>query len=189
MVKRVKEKISWVIADSVQLDPIQDIDDFKRIGPLWGSWRTWRSCKTDNVICHDQVKTAEFVQREFQHLCNFYIPESVNASLDRPGNVKVYGGEFVHDIIRPEEIVAMHLAASTSDIVLMLGWNLSALVDNPDRLLANQAQQHRNMIRQALLTYDATQWVVVDHVGPLDPNLANLSNIVTDSLPNVLDFF
>ena len=182
----LREKISWVLSDSVVLDPTLDIGEFKKIGAFWGSWRTWRAFQTDNVICHDQVKTSELIQREFQNLCNLYIPESVSASLDRPPNVKVYAGEFVHDVIRQEEIVAMHLAATTSDIVILLGWDFSALTADTDRLIASQAQHHRNLARQAFINYNQIQWVIVDHKGPVDPNIANLGNIVTDSLDTVL---
>jgi hypothetical protein len=57
---------------------------------------------------------------------------------------------------------------------------------NPDRLSANQAQHHRNLIRQAVMDYAHVQWVVVDHPDPLDPNLINLPNISTDTLQDVL---
>jgi hypothetical protein len=184
--RKVKEKISWVIADSIELDPTQDIDDLKKVGPFWGSWRTWRACQTDNVVCHDQVKVAELVQRNFQKQCNFYIPESVNASLDRPDGVRLYAGEFVHDVIRQEEIVAMHLSATTSDIVLLIGWDLSELTPDADLLSTNQARHYRNMVRQAFLTYDTIQWVIVDHPAAVDPNILNLDNVVVDTLATVL---
>jgi len=184
---RIREKISWVLSDSVLLDPTQDIEQLKRVGAFWGSWRTWRACQTDNVICHDQVKANELIQREFQKLCNLYIPESVNAGLDRPTGVRVYAGEFVHDVIRQEEIVAMHLAATTSDIVIMLGWDLTKLEPNTDRLQASQAQHHRNLVQQAFITYDQVQWVIVDHTGPVDLNLINLDNVVADTLTTVLN--
>jgi hypothetical protein len=184
---RLIEKISWVLADSVVLDPTQNIEDFKRIGTFWGSWRTWRACNTDNVICHDQVKASELVQRNFQNLCNLYIPNSAYVSLDRPDNVKVYAGEFVHDVIRQEEIVAMHLAATTSDIVLMLGWNLTERTPETDRLQNNQAQHHRSLVKQAFLEYNHVQWVIVDHEGAVDPNLAEMDNVVSDTLSTVLN--
>jgi hypothetical protein len=166
--------------------PHIDINRLKDVGPLWGSWKTWRAGQTDNVVCHDQLKASELLQRDFQNSCNFYIPDSVYASLDRPLGVKVYAGEFVHDVIRQEEIVAMHLAATTSDIVLMLGWNLSKLEQDADLLRANQNRHHRNLIRQAFVTYSQIQWVIVDHVEDIDPNLVNLPNVVTDTLLSVL---
>ena len=178
--------ISWVIADSAELDPTQNIDALKRLGPIWGSWRTWRAYQTDNVICHNQVKAAELVKRDFQQRCNFYIPESVNMALGRPAGVRLYAGDFVHDVIRQEEIVALHLAATTSDIVLLLGWDLAKLKPNSDRLAANQAQHHRNLFHQAVKDYSQIQWVVVDHLNPLAPNLQELENLVTDTMDTVL---
>jgi hypothetical protein len=183
---KLLEKISWVLADSVVLDPTQDIEELKRLGAFWGSWRTWRACQTDNVICHDQIKANELIQREFQKSCNLYIPESVNASLYRPVGVKVYAGEFVHDVIHQEEIVAMHLAATTSDIVIMLGWNLTELTPGSNRLHNNQLQHHRSLVRQAILNYNQVQWVIVDHTGTVDPDLTDLDNVVTDTLDSVL---
>ena len=178
--------ISWVLSDSIILDPTQDIDALKNIGALWGSWCTWRACQTDNVICHSQSKATELVKREFQKHCNFYISNSVYSSIGCPSGVRLYEGDFVHDVVRQEEIVAIHLAASTSDIVLLLGFDLTKFSSNPDRLLANQAQHHRNLIRQAVMDYAQVQWVVVDHPDPLDPNLINLENISTDTLQAVL---
>jgi len=178
--------ISWVLADSVILDPTQDIDSLKNIGALWGNWCTWRSCQTDNVICHSQAKAAELVKREFQKHCNFYIPNSVYSSIGCPSGVRLYEGDFVHDVVRQEEIVAVHLAASTSDIVLLLGFDLIELSPDADRLKTHQALHHRNLIARAIKDYQQVQWVVVDHPGPLDPNIANLPNVVTDSLQAVL---
>jgi len=178
--------ISWVIADSAELDPTQNIDTLKKLGPIWGSWRTWRAYQTDNVVCHNQAKADELVRRKFQERCNFYIPDSVNMSLGRPAGVRLYAGDFVHDVIRQEEIVAVHLAATTSDIVLLLGWDLTDLKPGSDRLGSTQLQHHRNLLHQAIKDYDQTQWVVVDHAEPLAPNLQILENLVTDTMDTVL---
>ena len=178
--------ISWVIADSAELDPTQNINALKKLGPIWGSWRTWRAYQTDNVICHSQVKADELTKREFQKHCNFYIPDSVNMALGRPAGVRLYAGDFVHDVVRQEEIVALHLAATTSDIVLLLGWNLAKLKPNSDRLESNQAQHHRNLFHQAVKDYAQTQWVVVDHPEPLAPSLQILENLVSDTMATVL---
>jgi hypothetical protein len=178
--------ISWVIADSAELDPTQNIDALKKLGPIWGSWRTWRAYQTDNVICHNQNKAEELVKRKFHERCNFYIPDSVNVLLGRPAGVRLYAGDFVHDVIRQEELVALHLAATTSDIVLLLGWDLAKLKPNSDRLESNQAQHHRNLFHQAVKDYGQTQWVVVDHLEPLAPSLQVLENLVLDTMATVL---
>jgi hypothetical protein len=178
--------IGWVLADATVLDPTQDLTQLKNIGSFWGSWRTWRACATDNVICHDMKQAETLLKRQFQKQCNFYMPNDIYTALNRPVGVKLYEGKFMHDIDRQEEIVAMHLAASTSDIVLLLGFDLNKLVTDPDRLRANQAQHHRNLIRQVIKDNAQIQWVVVDHLGVIDPNLTNLGNIVTDTMDAVL---
>ena len=183
---RLREKISWVLSDSAELDPTQNINELKKIGPLWGSWKTWRAYQTDNVICHDQVKASELIQRNFQSQCNLYIPDTVYAGLSRPNGVNVYAGEFVHDVIRQEEIVAVHLAASTSDIVIITGWDLTELEPGTDLLRASQLRHHRNLVRQAFINYNTIQWVIIDHLGKIDPNLTNLNNVVVDTLDTVL---
>ena len=178
--------ISWVLADSTPADPAVDITELKRLGAFWGSWRTWRAWQTDNVICHDQSKAAELIKRNFQNNCNFYIPNAVYTSLDRPDDVRLYEGAFVHDVDCQEEIVAMHLAATTNDIVLLFGFDLTELEPNSDKLQSHKAHHHRNHIHQAVKDYDQIQWVIVDHAGDLDPNIANLDNISTDTLQAVL---
>ena len=186
---KIREKLSWVLADTTIFDPADDLNDFKRLGAFWGSWSIWRSCQVDNVVCHDQSKADELIKRNFQNRCNFYVPDSVYVSLERPNGVRVYAGEFVHDVIRQEEIVALHLAASTSDIVLLYGWDLTELElkKDSDRLQANQLMHHRNMVRSALESYNQTTWVIVDHTGSLDPMIAQLDNVVTDTLATVLE--
>ena len=178
--------ISWVLADDAEIDPTQSTEDLKRLGPLWGSWRGWRAYQTDNVICHDQAKVSELIKRKFQQRCNFYIPNSVYTALQRPEGVRLYAGEFVHDVIRQEEIVALHLAATTSDIVLLLGWNLAELKPDSDKLRANRAHHHRNLVYQAFKDYDKIQWVAIDHVDPVDPRLAALPNFTVDTMATAL---
>jgi hypothetical protein len=178
--------ISWVLADSTIADPTLEINELKNLGAFWGSWRTWRAFQTDNVICHDQRKADELVKREFQKNCNFYIPNSIYASIGRPQGVRLYEGAFVHDVDHEEEIVAMHLAATTSEIVLLFGFDLTELPSTSDRLIAHRAQHRRNHIHQAIKQYDQIQWVVVDHVEELDPALTKLPNLVTDTMQAVL---
>lgn len=181
-------KISWALSNLVQLDPMQNVDDLKRLGAFWGSWCTWRACATDNVICYEMSQASELIKRDFHRCCNFYIPNDIYVSLDRPTGVYLYEGKFVHDVIHQEEIIAMHLAATTSDIVLLLGFDLTKLVPDSDRLQSHRAHHHRNLVRQAIKTYQQVQWVIVDHPAPLDPSMSDLPNISIDTLQNVLAF-
>jgi hypothetical protein len=117
------------------------------------------------------------------------MPNSVYTSLNSPDNVRLYEGAFVHDVERQEEIVAVHLAATTSDIVLLFGFNLTELKPNLDRLLSHKAHHHRNLVQQAFITYNHVQWVVVDHPEAIMKELIGLPNLSTDTMENVLTFF
>lgn len=177
--------VSWILSDSVVLDPTLDVDPLKNIGSFWGSWMTWRSCQTDNVICNDPVKANELVKRNFQNTCNFYIPNSVFQQLGRPDNVRLYEGAFAHDVDHQDEIVAMHLVTGTSDIVLMLGFDLTNHAPTPDRLEEHRRQNYRGLIRQAIKDNDHIQWVLVDHQGEIGKDMI-LDNLTVDTMSSVL---
>ena len=87
-------RINWIFADDLVLDPTIDVDQIKNIGATWGSWRTWRGCGTDNVLCHDRSRATELLGRAFQAVCNFHVPKKHYQDLGRPLGVKLYDGDF-----------------------------------------------------------------------------------------------
>ena len=180
--------INWIMANGYVPDPTINLDQLKSCGAFWGGWSTWRACGTDNVICHDTIKAQELVQRAFHTTCNFYLPNSIYMTLGRPPGVQLYEGEFVHDLDNREEIVALHLTAGISDIVLLLGFDLSEVGLSEDRLQRHRQLNHRNLIRQAMKNNVQTQWVLVDHVGPVGKDFEELVNLTQDTLDNVLNF-
>lgn len=182
-------KISWVLADSVLLDPTTNTAKLKEIGSIWGSWLTWRSCQTDNVICHDMSKADELIKREFYKNCNFYIPASMFTSLGQPAGVLCYQGDFKHDVPRQEEIVALHLAASTSDIVLLLGFDFAEFTKLEDRLEEHRATNYRNLIKQVIKNNPKTQWVLIDHANTIATFYQELDNLTQDTMGAVLSMF
>ena len=178
--------INWVLSDSLILDPTISIDQLKNIGSFWGGWRTWRAYATDNVICHNSLKATELLERQFQKMCNLYIPNSLYVTLNRPGGVKLYEGDFMHEVDRQDELAAVHLSATVSDIVLLLGFDLSETEKNPDKLLEHRALNYRNIFRSAIKENPTVQWLLIDHPGKITPELANLENLSTDTLANVI---
>jgi hypothetical protein len=179
-------KISWVISDLAIVDPTINIDQLKSIGSFWGSWRNWRSCQIDNVICNDMIKADELIKRNFQTLCNFYISNSIYTSLGSPSGVQIFEGKFIHDVDRQEEIIAMHLSASTSDIVLLFGFDFREALPNPNRLLEHRAHNYHNLIKEAIKSNAKVQWVVIDHAEPIMPDYKMLTNLTKDNLANVI---
>ena len=179
-------RINWVFADGYQLDPVVEPERLKGIGPTWGSWRTWRSCSTDNVICHDLDKSTELVGRALQAVCNFYVPQRHYQSLNRPLGIKLYDSEFAFEIPHVEDVIALHLVKQSSDIVLMLGFDLSTPVPTGDKLKDTQIKHYHGMIRSAINGSPDTQWVLVDHSRDLDKAYQNLTNLTCDTMANAL---
>jgi hypothetical protein len=179
-------RINWVLSEHIALDPLTDIEAMKNIGSFWGSWSTWRTYQTDNVICHEQKRASEFLKRNFQNTCNFYIPNSVYVSLDRPEGVNLYEGDFKDDTIQSEDIVAMHLAASVSDLVLLVGFDVSEKPKNPDRLAQHRAAVYLHLVKKVIEGNPQVQWVLVDHQGALRKDFTEISNLTTDTLETAL---
>ena len=177
--------INWILANDYVPDPTIDLDQLKTCGALWGGWQTWRASGTDNVICHDTSKARDLIQRAFHATCNFYVPNSAYAMLDRPQGVRLYEGEFVHDLDDHEEIVALHLVAGVSDIVLLLGFDLSEPAQLPDRLQEHRARNYRNLFKQVIQDNYKVHWVVIDHEKAFRKDLAQLQNLSSDTLDSV----
>lgn len=179
-------RINWVYANGHQIDPAVNIDTIKSIGPSWGSWKTWRPCQTDNVICHDLAKCRELMQRAFQAVCNFYIPRGFYQDLGRPLGTRLYDGDFKSDVDDIEDIIAMHLVAASSDLVLLTGFDLGAKELPADPLEKHKLKNRAGLIRSVIVGYPDVQWVLIDHATELDVAYQNLSNLTCDSLKNVL---
>lgn len=179
-------KINWVAAEGYSLDPGIDAESMKNVGPIWGSWTTWRSCSTDNVICSNRSKAADLIKRSFQKNCNFYVPEQFNQDLGRPVGVKLFGGKFDEEVTSLDNIISMHLASDTGEIVLLLGFNLTPIV-GPNLLFEqHKIKNYYGLMRSLFVTKTDVQWVLVDHPPTLDKNFQNLPNLTCDTLGNVL---
>jgi hypothetical protein len=188
-VESIKERsmnIQWVLADNLALDPTADLARMRKAGAFWGSWKTWRAYNTDNVICHDFQKAQELVKRDFQSSCNFYIPNKSYEKLDSPRGIKLYEGDFMgHDVECQDEIVAMNLAASIADVVLLIGFDWREKSPIEDKILELRAKNYRGLVLQAIKSAPNTQWILVSHPGEVNEELALQPNLGRDSLSNV----
>jgi hypothetical protein len=177
--------INWVLANNYVPDPMVNLEQLKSFGSFWGGWQTWRACATDNVICNDLDRAQSLVTRRFNERCNFYIPELMYQILNRPAPVKLYGATTSLDLDNQEEIIAMHLASSQSDIVLLLGFDWRNKPKNPDRLLEHSAQNYRSLVKQVIVENDQVQWVLVDHPGDPMKELQGVANLSCDTMEGV----
>lgn len=178
--------VSWVFDSGYSLDPTVDIDKIKNIGSTWGSWKTWRSCSTDNVICADLGKARDLLKRSFQTLCNFYVPRKFYQDLGRPTGLCMYDGEFTQEINDIESIVALHLVAKPGDIVLLVGFDFRTPAPADDQYERIKIRNQMGLLRSAIVNNPDTQWVAVDHSHELDKAFQNIPNLTCDKMENVI---
>lgn len=182
-------KIAWVIADNAVIDPTVDLDALKNIGPFWGGWRTWRTFQTDNVICHNESEATGLISKNFHTRCNLHIPYSVYQTTNRPERIKLYNGEFHELVDHPDDIVSMHLAAASNDIVLLLGFDLSPKNLEHDRLAKHKWHNYNQYVLQIFASNSAVQWVMLDHSDQVEKEIKKVANLQFDTLENVLAQF
>lgn len=176
-------KISWVFANNFKFDEADHIEAAKTVGSTWGSWRTWMECSTDNVICHDAAKAQELIKKAFHAVCNLYVPESVYHDLGSPVGVRIFQGDFGRTNTNLDDIVAMHLAAKDSDVVILAGFDLDP-VDGSDR--KRELLDYHGLIYGAVTAFPQTQWVALN--SHCNAAYSNLANFTTDRLKNVLQY-
>ena len=75
-------------------------------------------------------------------------------------------------------IYALHLANTSDDIILILGFDLISI--DPDN------QHYYGHVLSVIKQNPDTQWVLVDHPKDLHKNFQDLPNLTCDSLGNVL---
>jgi len=180
-------RINWVVADRTVLPPDVDVANLKDIAAIWGSWRTWRGCGTDNVICNDAAQARDLIKRRMNEKCNLYIPNAVYQQLDRPGTVRLYEGQFTFEIDNPDELISIQLVSGQSDVVLLLGFDWTEKSVSTDRLSAHRAKNYQRFVKDIIAGSPDVQWVLVDHDNEIMPELDQFENLTQDSLDNVIE--
>lgn len=180
-------RINLVYAADFQLPSQFDPAAIEKIGKSWGSWKTWRLCETDNVLCHDIGKARELYKRALQAVCDLYVPESFYQAMSRPTGIHFYRGEFNSQVQDIEDIIAMHLVAPVSDLVILLGFDLASPGNVPDVSQATMVKHRLGLLRECVKRYPNTQWILVDHAPDIDKAFGELPNLTRDSLANVIN--
>lgn len=180
--------VSWVAASKYVSDAAVDVEKIKSIGPVWGSQSTWRSCETDNVVCHDVQSAEALVARQFHQRCNFYTYKNNYQLLGRPQGIYLYDNTVNFDIEVDciDDVIAMHLAAARSDVVLLLGFDFARSAESDDRYNLHKVNNWHRMVRGCIAQNTETQWVAVDHCADFDEVYTELSNLTCDKMTNVL---
>jgi hypothetical protein len=180
-------KTSWVLCQTIRSD-FADPAVIRTVGPAWGSWETWKEYKTDNVVCTDLNQAKTLIQRAFHAVANFYVPKDFYATLGRPTGLRLYDGEFKGAAIKNrDDIVALNLTASTSDIVLLLGFKLAPISSTADKLEKTYEEAYQYNIRGIIRDNPSVQFVLVNYEYDLAPVFTELENLTLDSLDSVVE--
>ena len=175
------------IIDSNASDATKWIADIKEHVPTWGSVSTWQSWKTDNVVVSNYSEAVGLLKRKFQQQCNLYLPQNLYADLERPLNVKLFNGSALDDIHQPDQLIAMHLTGMSSDIVLLLNFDLAEYTIT-DKYQNHLRKKYLSQVLIAINAYPLVQWVCVDHTKKLHNSFKDLPNLTIDSVKNVKAF-
>jgi hypothetical protein len=173
--------IAWLFAENTLLPPATDMQAIKNVAPIWGSWRTQRGYQTDNVICWDSQQATQLVSQGYADICNLFVHQRVYEELDKPDNVHVFGGDFVHAVDSSDDIVGMHLVATTADVILMVGFDFTE-----PKTSSESKNNYLGLAAQVVIDHPRQQWVMIDHAINLAKPFAGLENITCDRMKNVL---
>jgi hypothetical protein len=175
----------WVLGGEFD-SHLDKVESIKAVAPVWGSHYSWREFGTDNVICHDLPIAINLLKRAFQAVCNFYVPKDRYIDLGRPNGVKMYDGSFSGEMFHKDEIIALHLVASQNDIVLLLGFNLAHRDFGDNKLGKHQWTNYLLAVKTVIANNPNTQWVAIDQISDIHPDIKNLTNFTCDKIENVV---
>lgn len=178
-------QISAVFSSGYQPKDPTDLLMLTKKLPTWGSWSTWRSCGTQNVVCWEQDQCEKLLRRAFQSVCNFYIPKKLFVPLNRPNGVKFFDGDFDRPVQDVDDIIAMHLAASTSDLVLLFGFDLSTPQTTDDVVQRHKIINRHGLLYNLLHSTADQPWVLVDCTHDIDVRYLDLANLQQDNMDSV----
>ena len=182
----VQMRISWIASHTHAWPVDVNIDDIKNVGPIWSSWRAWRACHSDNVVCDDLGHARALLARAFQAVCNLHLPRRLYQDLTRPQGVRWYDGAYQEQVQCIDDIIAMHLSAQHSDVILLTGFDFGRSTVSGDAVQDHMTRNQKGLARQVILDNPLVQWVVLDHAPELDPAFADIANFTRDSMQNAL---
>lgn len=176
-------KIAVVFANQTWVDPLIDLGKLRQVGTIWSAWNQWHQLLPHHTICHDMTRAKELIAGNFHHRTELFVPETVFNALNKPRGIKSYGGEFLHEIDQPEELIAMFLAASAADIVVLVGYDWKPS-DSNDALVTYAAENRMRVIRDAIKDSPNVQWIIAAEAVP--EQLKEFENVDHDTIENII---
>lgn len=163
-------KIACVISRTIEK---VDADKLRDIGPLYGSWTTWKEHRTDNVVCTDLTKAYELMAKAFHAVCNFHIPQKFREEAGTLPRVNHF--DYNVDAVNSDDLSATYVACTQdSAVVLLVGFDF--------------AKKDANLV-DLFKKFNKVQFVgVSETVEKVSKSYAKIENVTFDTLENVLKF-
>jgi basic membrane lipoprotein Med (substrate-binding protein (PBP1-ABC) superfamily) len=91
-----------------------------------------------------------------------------------------------HNVKNQDELVAMNLAASICDVILLMGFDWGNPLTTTDKITEVKANNYLGLVHQAIKSTPNVQWILVDHPADIRQDLLTLPNLEQDTFENVL---
>jgi len=176
----------WIVQKDYDPNKHIGFEKMKTVCPIWGSWESWRTCVTDNIIVEDFSDARRLLDRELNTKTNMWTHEENFDLLGRPETLSLHNITIDKSLRDKNDLVAMALAAARHDLVLCAGFDLSFNGQETDKLERHEQKRYLSAVANIVRGFNQTQFVFIDL--PTDPaeNFDDLPNFTCDNIENVL---
>jgi|ETNvirnome_6_100_1030635.scaffolds.fasta_scaffold06114_6 hypothetical protein len=194
--------IAWVLSQSITLkDASIDPKVMGDIGPIWGTWESWKEFQTDNVISTNIELSQQLVEKAFHAVCNLWVDEQHFEYIGSPKKVHT----FKHNIkghfgpagknFTPANIINLELASRAYDLLVVVGFDIYTPHSRTDLAVDGREvrdSKHRYLMQliKIIKKNPNVQYVFADVVPCKNvyKPFKQLENFTVDSNDNVVKF-
>lgn len=178
-------RFNWVLSREFSTCEDQDWQRIQNCAPTW-SGSGPRQITAQNTICSNAAGCLQLLKSAAYQRTNLYVPHDFWQEQGQPAVVRVFQATPYPNIPDVDDIVALHLAAAHSDIVLMLGFDLCLKIGTIDAKTAKTLQEYHGLLRSLIVNTPETQFVAIDQPQILAPSYQGIPNLTCDTLQAVL---
>lgn len=178
-------RFNWVLARGFATCDKHDWQRIQNSAPTWASTSP-RKITAQNSICSNAAECLQLLKSAAYQRTNLYVPHDFWQEHGQPTVVRVFQATPYPNITDVDDIIALHLAAANSDIVLMLGFDLVLNTGPMDAKTAKILQDYHGLLRSLIVNTPETQFVAINQAQMLSPAYQGITNLTCDTLQAVL---
>jgi hypothetical protein len=178
-------RFNWVLSQAFSACEDQDWQRIQNCAPTW-SGAGPRQITAQNSICSNAAACLQLLKSAAYQRTNLYVPHDFWLEHGQPTVVRVFQATPYPNITDVDDIIALHLAAAHSDIVLMLGFDLCLNTGPIDGKTAKIMQDYHGLLRSLIVNTPETQFVAIDQPQILSASYQGIANLTCDTLQAVL---